>query len=136
MPAGILIVVFGLSLALFNRLPVFDFLINNQLNPVFWRSDRVSPDIAWFQGFVYGVLGAAMAGWGLVVFYLGAIPFRDLQRWAWNAISVSAILWYLVDTGISIVYTVYFYVAVNSFFLIIFTLPLLFTYGYFFEPPE
>ena len=134
--AGILLVLFGISLAFFNRSPVFDFLINNQVDSVFWGSKQVNPDITHFQGFVYGVLGATMAGWGVAVFYLGAFPFRDRQRWAWNAVALSILLWYLVDSGISILYGVYFNVVLNSAFLFIFALPLLFTRRYFSELPE
>jgi hypothetical protein len=130
---GILLVVFGLSMALINRSLVFDFLINNQLNPVFWGTGQVGSDISRFQGFVYGVLGATIAGWGIIVYFLAAFPFWDRQRWAWNAIAVSTGLWYLVDTGISIAYGVYFNVAVNSLFLIFFSLPLIFTHRYFSE---
>jgi len=85
---GWVLTIFGISLALFNQTPSFDFLFNKQVNPVFWKEGQVTPEIVEFQQWIYGVLGATIAGWGIGVAFLAHHPFRNKERWAWNAIAL------------------------------------------------
>lgn len=51
---------------------------------------------------VFGVLGAAIVGW-MVTF--GAIvlgPLRRRQTWAWWAITAASIVWFVLDTALSL----------------------------------
>jgi hypothetical protein len=61
---GIYLVVFGLFLTFFSQSSLMDFLFNKQIDPIFWVNAEL-PENAWkFQGWIYGVLGAVIAGWG------------------------------------------------------------------------
>ena len=51
----------------------------------------------------YMVLGAVMAGWTLLMIQLVRGPLRESSRWAWLFMVQSLVLWFVLDTGMSIV---------------------------------
>jgi hypothetical protein len=88
-------------------------------------SDQANDYIA----FAHGVLGAVMIGWmvALMSLILGAFG----QRSTWNAITFSALTWYVVDTGFSLYSGVVANALFNTVFLVLFAIPLAATYGQF-----
>jgi hypothetical protein len=105
---ALVIVIFGLFMAFFNQTPWFDFLFNRQINPVFWNSPTVTSEIRIFQGWIYGVLGSTVAGWGVFLAFLVYFPFKKRENWSWYCIACGLTLWFLSDTTISLFYGVYF----------------------------
>lgn len=119
------IVVFGTFMALFNQSPMFEFF-NQQIDPVFW--DAAPPNAyAQFQGWVYGVLGSTMAGWGLMLYFIVQHPFQQREKWAWNAIAVSLGFWFLLDTAISLYFGVNFNAMFNALLVFLVLPPLIAT---------
>lgn len=53
--------------------------------------------------FLQGVLGAVIVGWMLLLLAVVRGPLRRQERWAWNAIALSTVAWFVVDTGFSLV---------------------------------
>ena len=49
------------------------------------------------------VLGAVMAGWSVLMIQLVRGPLREGSRWAWMFMVQSLVLWFVLDTGMSIV---------------------------------
>ena len=49
------------------------------------------------------VLGAVMVGWSVLMIQLVRGPLRDGSRWAWSMLVQSLALWFLLDTGMSLV---------------------------------
>ena len=49
------------------------------------------------------VLGAVMAGWSLLMMQIVRGPLREGLRWAWLMLVQSLALWFLLDTGTSLV---------------------------------
>ncbi|MEY4164926.1 MAG: hypothetical protein RL419_768 [Actinomycetota bacterium] len=49
------------------------------------------------------VLGAVMAGWSLLMMQIVRGPLREGSRWAWLMLLQSLALWFLLDTGMSVV---------------------------------
>lgn len=124
---SLLIIVAGVGMALLSGTALFDVL-DNQVNPVFWDSKTVSGDIEEFQQWVYGLLGATMAGWGVFLAFVAAIPFKRRERWAWTCIAAGLTLWFVIDTAISIYWGVYFNAfVVNTPLFVLAMLPLIFT---------
>ena len=68
-----------------------------------------------------------MAGWGVFLASVAAIPFRRRERWAWNCIVLGILFWYVPDTGFSLQAGVMFNAAVNTALLALIALPLVFT---------
>ncbi len=52
---------------------------------------------------VYGILGAVLTGWMLTLIAVVARPLRRGERWAWWAVAGPAAVWFVLDTGLSLV---------------------------------
>jgi hypothetical protein len=122
---AILVTIFGIKLALFNQTVLFNF-INKPIERIFNFNPEVARLISPLQGWLVGVLGATMAGWGISMLFLIMYPLRKKEMWSWNAIMLSLVVWYLIDTTLSARSGVYLNVVINTIFLIQFLAPLLF----------
>ncbi|NWF95855.1 MAG: hypothetical protein HXY34_06900 [Candidatus Thorarchaeota archaeon] len=58
----------------------------------------LSADELRFFNLLSGVIGGTMFGWGLLLTMLSLRLQRVDQDWAWAALAVSAIGWFIVDT--------------------------------------
>ena len=123
-----LLIAFGLALAFFNQSDPFDALFNDSINSTFWGSVEVEDRTVTYQRWVYGVLGATVAGWGTAAGLIAHYAFRRRERWAWNAIALSTVIWYVADTSISLGFGVWVNAAFNTAVLILVWLPLLATH--------
>ena len=123
---GALVALFGLFMALLNGTPLFA-LFNDRIDPVFWGGQAVPQAGLAFRGWVYGVWGATVAGWGILVAFIAMFPFKQRQRWAWNALLAAVGTWYLLDTGISLYFGVTFNALFNTLLLALAGLPLFMT---------
>lgn len=124
---GLYVVAFGLSFAVFGQSRLMDIVFNNQIDPAFWGVAEPTATAREFQAFVYGVLGATMAGWGVFIAFIAHYAFKAKEPWAWNCIATGMIVWFVVDQFVSLRYGVGFNVALNTAFLLFVTLPLVFT---------
>lgn len=120
------ITVFGMFMALFNKTWLFD-LISQQIDPVFFGSTPLSEGVNSFQSWLYGVWGATVAGWGIFLAYISYAPFKRGEKWAWNCLVVGLGIWFVLDTGISWHYSVFFNVIFNVIVVVATGMPLMFT---------
>ena len=125
--ASLVIVAFGLALALFNQTAPFDWLFNDRVNRAFWSSPDVPAAAASFQQWIYGVLGATVAGWGVVIAFIARDPFARRERWAWNGLALSLLAWFIPDTALSLRFGVTVNAILNLLLFVIVLLPLAFT---------
>jgi len=124
---SIVIVLFGLGMALLNNTPIFDIL-NHQIDPVFWDDQPIPSQAIAFRSWVYGVSGAVMAGWGVFFIFLAHFPFQRKEKWAWYCLLVGTLVWYVPDTFISLASGVILNAIINTALLALLILPLLFTH--------
>lgn len=124
--AADLLILFGIVMAFLSNTAAFA-LFNTQINPLFWGAVEVPTAAAQFQGWIYGVLGAVVIGWGIFLAFIAYYPFKKQEKWAWNCIFTSILAWYIIDTYISLQFNIVFNAISNTVFLIIFLLPLIFT---------
>ena len=129
---SLIVIIFGIGMALLNRTPLFD-VFDAQVNPVFWGANPLPAGVEHFQGWVYGVLGTTVAGWGVFLAYIARYPFQNRERWAWNALLLGLSLWYVTDTVISFYFGVVFNAIFNSGIFILALMPLLFTHREFYK---
>ena len=123
---SILLILFGVFMAIFNATPLFD-LFNTQINPVFWGESPAPASTTAFQTWIYGVLGATVAGWGICMAFMIYYPYGRKERWAWWALTAGIIVWYMIDTSISLAYGVVFNAGFNTLLLLLAGIPLLAT---------
>ena len=123
---SLMIVIFGIFMAFFNQTLFFD-VFNKQIDPVFWGDHNPPEASSHFQRWLYGVWGATVAGWWLMVTFIVHYPFQKREKWAWTAIFTSLVFWYVLDTGISVFFGVNFNAIFNTLLIILFTPPLIAT---------
>jgi hypothetical protein len=123
---GLGIAAFGILMAFLSGTPLFD-LFNRQIDPAFWPTGSSLGSIRPFQQWLYGIWGATIAGWGVFVTFIAHYPFRNKEKWAWNCLVLGLLVWFVLDTGLSIFHRVYFNVAFNTMLLILAGLPAIFT---------
>lgn len=128
---GLVLTAFGLVLAVFSQSPIMDLAFNQRIDPVFWPGGEIPEEAHRFQGFIYGVLGSTVSGWGVMIAFLAAYPIRRRQRWAWNCLALGMGLWYVVDTAFSASYQAFFNVGFNTLLLGLVMVPLIVTRGEF-----
>ena len=74
--------------------------------------------------FVYGVLGAVIIGWMTTVIAIVRGPLRRRETWAWWAVTGALVVWFLVDTTLSLVLGFPGHAALNVGFAVMLGLPL------------
>lgn len=131
---GVYLAFFGLFLTCFSQSKVMDYLFNQHIDPLFWGSAPLPQSAEAFQGWIYGVLGAVVAGWGTLIAFWAAYPFKSRQRWAWNGLTAAVAIWYIADTAISAQYGISFNVVFNTVVLLLLATPLALTKRYFTKP--
>lgn len=75
---------------------------------------------------VYAILGAVIVGWMLVIGGLVVGPLRRRERWAWSTISTGVGVWFVLDTGISLILGFLGHAVFNVVFAIALAVPLFF----------
>jgi hypothetical protein len=123
---------FGVALAVLNATPLFD-LFHRQIDPVFWGTQPVTGATGDYQRWIYGGLGAVLAGWGSTLAFVVWFPFRAREPWAWWCLGVSIVLWCVIDTGLSLAFRVFFNVAFNLVIFLATLLPFSLTWTRFFR---
>lgn len=97
----VLIVVLGYSLLL-----VFAGATAGSLFSLFGFGPEESIDTDSVRDYLllpYLVLGAVMAAWTLLMIQIVRGPLRENSSWAWAFLARSLSLWFVLDTGMSLV---------------------------------
>ena len=123
---SLIITGFGLCMALLNQSPLFE-IFNQQVEAVFWLAGPGTAGTQAFQSWIYGVLGATMAGWGVFFAFIAYYPFKAKESWSWPCLITGVSLWYLVDTTISLYHDFVFNAIFNTIFLVALLLPVIIT---------
>ena len=124
----ILIIIFGILLITLSESALFNWLFNNRTEAIFWPDTPITAGMIQFQRWLYGVLGTVMIGWGITMAFILAVPFHRGERWSWYSITFSIGSWYFLDTAVSIIYQATFNAVLNTLILLLFLLPLFFTW--------
>lgn len=70
----------------------------------FGPSDAIDTDeVRNYLELPFMVLGAVMAGWTFMMLQIVREPLRDGAAWALPALTRSLVLWFVLDTGMSLV---------------------------------
>ena len=72
--SGIIVSIFGISMVLNINSERFNSLID----PVFWGNETLNTQVRNFQQWIYGVLGATMVGFGILITFIAAVPFKKM----------------------------------------------------------
>ena len=127
---SVLLAIFGLAMAVLSGTLLFD-IFDDQVNSVFWGDAPPGDNVELFQQWIYGVLGATVAGWGIFLAFLTQNAFAKKERWAWLCMAVGLGVWFIVDTVISLYLRVYFNAFFNTVLFVIAGLPVMATWRHF-----
>lgn len=120
---SIISVVIGLGIALFPaRSPIAPY--TSAIESTFF-SGSMPAEAADLQAFLFGPLGGTIAGYFLMQTFIIWGPFWRRELWAWHAVLWSLLLWFVVDSGMSIYHGARFNVwMINGWTLLLVGLPL------------
>jgi hypothetical protein len=82
------------------------------------------PQAHSFISFIVAVLGATIIGWGTTILFLVWYPLKKKEKWAWYAMAITILLWYIPDTIVSIYFLMLPNVILNTIILLMIELPL------------
>lgn len=120
------VTIFSISLII---LPDFMQLFFNAMFFSLSQAHTTFGEVAYsYIKFLYGVLGAVMIGWSVTLLFIIARPFRRGQREAWYAITASVLVWFMLDSSLSISAGFWQNAVFNAIFLVLFIIPLAATY--------
>lgn len=125
---NILTVLIGVSIAFWGNSMLFE-LHNQGTRTLFFNGSDFPPNILMLKNWLFGIIGATIAGFHILIVFIVHFAFAQKQKWARNAIALAMVTWFTIDSGISLYVGAYFNVYlinIPSFFLI--TLPLVFTW--------
>ena len=119
------LILFGLSLVLApgpTQAFCYWLLLGSAAPPPTFGAEAVA-----YVQFVYGILGAVIAGWGVLLLAVVAGPLRRGDPGAWPAVYGSVAVWFVTDSTLSIVSDHWANVVPNVAFLVPYLAPLVAT---------
>jgi hypothetical protein len=130
--ASALVMLFGVLMVFFNN-TLLEPIGRDNYNSFFEDEpfEALSFDELRFQNWVFGVIGTVTIGWGVILFFVVYHPLKRREQWAWNALAVSIIVWFVLDTGVSLYHGVVLNAIANTGFFILFVIPLIKLKNYF-----
>jgi hypothetical protein len=127
---SVLNLVAGLLIALFPGSFLFE-LHTVALAEAFF-GENLTESTEQMRRFFFGIIGGTIAGYFLLQTLIVIFPFRNRECWSWHAIFWAILLWFLIDSTLSIVHGAFFNVwMINIPSLLLIMIPLLFTIKFF-----
>jgi hypothetical protein len=114
---------FGLALALLQGSPLLRLFVE-PVDRVFWGDRAVPMEAVAFRTWIYGVLGATVAGWGVFLTWGALGPFARRERWVRDCIVAGIAVWFVPDTAISLAHGVVFNAGFNAVMVLLVVPPL------------
>lgn len=98
--------------------------INQPAWLVLFGTATPAPEALAYHAFAFGLAGAATAGWGVLVFFLAWKALPTGQPWVWQALAVSLVGWFVIDTAHVLMMGVVSFAAFNA-MIALFSVPAL-----------
>lgn len=121
---GILLIGFGIYITFFKSTPLFA-LFANLIDPVFWTNETITEGTRNFKGFIYSFSGTYVLLWGINFTCLSKYALNPGNKWAWNCLALSSVIWFTIMVPFSWYYKVYYNVIGDIVFFIVIWIPLL-----------
>lgn len=116
----------GLFIVFFKDLPVF-VLFSQYIDPVFWKGEDISESTKLYKSFMYSFSGTYVMLWGILLFAITKCAFKPENKWAWNSILITTLVWFFTMFPFSLYYKVYVNAFGDMVFFILIMIPLVFT---------
>ena len=94
----------------------------------FWEGAAVPAEAEALRRFLMGIIGGTLAGYFTFVLFLIVYPLRARERWAHTAIASGLLVWFCVDSAMSLYHGALFNLQiVNIPTMILWSIPLILT---------
>ena len=124
---NVLIIGIGLLVAFAGNSFVFD-LHNHYTKEVFNGGNELNSNIMALKNWLFGIIGGTIAGFHLLMVMISENAFKKKEVWAYKAMWLGLLLWFVIDSGISIYYkAIHNVLLINIIALIVIGLPLIMT---------
>lgn len=97
----------------------------------FYNAPTLSSDVARAKEFILAPFGATAAGYFLLQFFIAKHAFPTRERWAYQAVVVSFLFWFLLDSSMSALHGAYFNILFANVPSLFAMLPVFFLRGHF-----
>jgi hypothetical protein len=129
---SILNILIGLAIAFFPN--SFLFAAHTAAIEDTFFQGGLSAEAADLRTFLFGIIGGTLAGYFVLQTWIVRVPFSRREPWAWHAVTWALVLWFVVDTAMSIAHGAVFNVwMINVGSALLIGLPLVMTYRDFHE---
>ena len=86
--------------------------------------ETFGPEAVRYVHFIHAALGAAIAGWGVVLMLVATWLFRRGKREGWIAIAASLVAWFVPDVAVSLWFGFWQNVVLDGVFAVLYAAPL------------
>ena len=130
---SLLLIIYGLAMIFAPQ------MMNNTLvGPLLYHTETLrnafanlaGPELL-FVNVLNGLMGTVAIGYGLLIGWIAWEPFSRGERWAWNAIAVSLIVWAVLESYVKLANGLGVLSLAHLGLLVALGIPLLATYRYF-----
>ncbi len=101
---------------------------NSYTKEVFFDGAEFSEEVLTLKNWLFGIIGGTIVGYHILMIYISENAFKKKEKWAYNALWLGLMTWFLIDSGISF-YTgaVHNIIIINLVALVAIGLPLTMT---------
>jgi hypothetical protein len=117
-------VALGLLMPFIAYSAAFDFYAA-QLAAMFWEGGPVPPQAESFQRWIVALFGPTVAAWGVLMVFLIRYGARTQEKWPWNALLVSVVVWAPADILLSLIHDFWLHVIIDAFAIMVIAVPVL-----------
>ncbi len=110
--ANVLAAIIGLLVA-FAGNSIFFAWHNYYTQEVFFAGQTFSPEVLALKNWLFGIIGASIFGFQLLMIFISEYAFKRKEKWAFQAMWMGLLSWFLIDSGIS-----FYYGAIHNIVLI------------------
>lgn len=123
--ANVMAVIVGLICA-FAGNSIFLDVHNQYTKEVFFNGQEFDPQVLKLKNWLFGIIGGTIVGFHILMIMLSEFAFKKKERWAYHALWMGLLSWFIIDSSISVYYgAIHNLVIINLVALVLIGLPLL-----------
>lgn len=125
--ANVMTIIVGLLVA-FAGNSIFFEVHNNYTKNTFLNGTEFEPHSLEFKNWLFGIIGGSIVVFHILMVMISENSFKKKEVWAYKAMWYGLLLWFIIDSGISIYYgAIHNVILINMVALILIGIPLIMT---------
>jgi len=107
---------------------IFFEIHNDYTKEVFINGQEFDPNILALKNWLFGIIGGTIVGFHILMVMISENSFKNKERWAYKAMWLGMITWFIIDSGLSIYYgAIHNVILINLVAMILIGIPLIMT---------